>query len=137
MRKNSACCLKIRQFFSQSKCTDRLGSPPPVRFSSLFKDPPPPLHDKRTLTLFFHIFEMTFQLSKTTNFLYYEMNVAFQGCKIKQMFLSRSEITLQPWWGKPWFISCLKIIFLFVLTWTVVFKCFSEFFLQNLALNLL
>ena len=41
IRKNSACCLKIRQFFSQSKLTDRLDPSPPVRFCLLFKDPPP------------------------------------------------------------------------------------------------
>ena len=33
---------KIRQFLSQSKRTDILDFPPPVRFCSLFEDPPLP-----------------------------------------------------------------------------------------------
>ena len=39
--KNSASCLKIRQFFLQSERTDRLDPYFPVRFSSLFIDPAP------------------------------------------------------------------------------------------------
>ena len=38
IRKNSACCLKTKQFFSQSERTGRLDPlSPSVRFSSLFK----------------------------------------------------------------------------------------------------
>ena len=47
IRDNSACDLKIRQFFSQREPTDRVDLPPPVRFSLLFKDPLP-LHNKHT-----------------------------------------------------------------------------------------
>ena len=43
LRKNSAFCLKITQFFSQSEGIDRLDPPPRVCFSSLFKYPTPSL----------------------------------------------------------------------------------------------
>ena len=46
IRKNSACCLKIRQFFHRANV--QIGLTPPVRFSLLFNDPLPPLHDERT-----------------------------------------------------------------------------------------
>ena len=38
---NSACCLNIRQFFSQNERTNRLDPPLPVYFSSLFNPIPP------------------------------------------------------------------------------------------------
>ena len=41
IRKNSACCLKIRLFFSQSERKDRPDPPPPVNFSLLYKNPSP------------------------------------------------------------------------------------------------
>ena len=50
-QKESAGCLKIKQFFSQSERTDRLDPTPLVCFCSFFMDPPPPpspKHDERT-----------------------------------------------------------------------------------------
>ena len=49
IRKNSACCLKIRQFFHRANVQIGLTPPHSVRFSSLFKDPP--LHNKRTFLI--------------------------------------------------------------------------------------
>ena len=40
IRKNSVCCLKNQEFFSQRECTDSLDLPPPVCFGSLSKDLP-------------------------------------------------------------------------------------------------
>ena len=40
LSEKTACCLKINEFYSRSERTHRLDPPPPVRFSSLFKDPP-------------------------------------------------------------------------------------------------